>query len=148
KIAYHFCDWNHYCHSFWSLNYTGTEAWERTFFLDWLLGSFYEDPFPPSNPLFLICFCHRLPWPQELRLLDHLLSEHAERKRELFMLSIHLYFICMMHSSDCYCKCLLPERKYLEGVVILVICILIWQQYMRELDELRDERALSHKFRF
>lgn len=47
-----------------------------------------------------------------------------------------------------YCRCQLLERKCLEGVVILGICIPILQQSMSVLDELKGERDPSHKFQF
>lgn len=39
------------------------------------------------------------------------------------------------------CRCLLPVKKCQEGVGIRVICILIWQQFMSVLEELKGGKA-------
>ena len=51
-------------------------------------------------------------------------------------------------TANGFYRYLLPERKCQGGVGILGICIPILQQSMSVLDELRDERAPSHKFQF
>lgn len=49
------------------------------------------------------------------------------------------------HIIDFFCRCLLHERKCLEGVDTLVICILILLQSMNELDVLKDVKDPSLK---
>lgn len=47
-----------------------------------------------------------------------------------------------------FCRCLLHERKYLEGVDTLVTCILILLQSMNVLDVLKDAKDPSLRFQF
>jgi len=47
-----------------------------------------------------------------------------------------------------FCRFLLPEKRCQVGVVILDICILIWQQYMSVLGVLKGEQDPLPKFLF
>lgn len=73
-----------------------------------------------------------------------LLSFNYLKFLRFYGISCHLYET----NYYCYCRCLLPEKKYPEDVDILGTCIQIWPQYMSVLDELKGERVLSHKFQF
>ena len=53
---------------------------------------------------------------------------------------------CLRQFKYLYCRFLLPEKKYLEDVAILVICILIWQPFMSVPDVLKGEKDLLLKF--
>jgi hypothetical protein len=57
-------------------------------------------------------------------------------------------FLIMLHGHCAFCRFLQPEKRCQVGVVILDICILIWQQYMSVLGVLKEEQGPLPKFLF